>query len=611
MVGRGYQHKKSKPKQWLTRGGFGSVIVGGILILLYFFKSSLGDPNFINTTATPSEVVNSPTVQMLPVVAETKTEAPPATLTLLATQPATVTIAPTSTLALTQMPTLISSMTPTVTKTLVLSGTPFAIPVSAITAAPTLLPPVLPAPTPLPVADAVVNVYTLKLHSGPGDNYASSGVLVKNTSLIVTGEIANCTWLKVWTPEKAEGWVPLQAVTLNKSCDQIPAISVLITPVPQGNDGNVVSANGTDGNKPDLVISAFTIESINLNTIQFRYTITNKGTAWVPSSNTAGAKKVAIHVFLSDDQGNPTENGVMLYLPGLDGLAPGQFYTNDYPGTFGVKQRHPDALNHLYLTMVADAEGILDEADETNNRSTTFVLATPETIPTMTSTVAPITKFVTTSEPSTNTPVPANMITPIGIPGETFLSKMITHTAILTTNIRGLQITYNLQGVLGRQMIFTIEAYVPITCSWGFDDGDTTRGCETVHTFLTSGTHLIRMLVSSGSFTELLSTSVRIGPSTVQPPPTKTSSVSLDSLEGMIIDYNKPVESNKFVTFIATVEEAKSNISYTWYFGDGEVVTGGGVIQHVYQNPGNYVVSVFATDKVYTVNYSMLIIVPK
>jgi serine protease Do len=71
---------------------------------------------------------------------------------------------------------------------------------------------------------AVVEVDSLNIRSGPGTNYNRVGVASQGDALVIEGQVDNCDWLKITSPEGIEGWASgkSQYVTLDTRCTDIP-----------------------------------------------------------------------------------------------------------------------------------------------------------------------------------------------------------------------------------------------------------------------------------------------------------------------------------------------------------------------------------------------------
>ena len=93
-----------------------------------------------------------------------------------------------------------------------------------------------PAPTPatataLPIAiptfqqqataQAVVNIQSINVRSGPGTVYPIVGNAYKGDKLTILGQAYSCSWLKVQTPEGKTGWVSTTYVTYTMACGEI------------------------------------------------------------------------------------------------------------------------------------------------------------------------------------------------------------------------------------------------------------------------------------------------------------------------------------------------------------------------------------------------------
>ncbi len=105
-------------------------------------------------------------------------------------------------------PTATITLTPTVT----LTATPI----------PTETP--VPSPTLVPVVNGTILSNSLNFRDGPGTDFAIVVVLKKGDVLRVVGEYTDCAWLKVVTPDGAEGWVSgdPEFIQLDAACDVLP-----------------------------------------------------------------------------------------------------------------------------------------------------------------------------------------------------------------------------------------------------------------------------------------------------------------------------------------------------------------------------------------------------
>ncbi|MFX1476301.1 MAG: SH3 domain-containing protein, partial [Promethearchaeota archaeon] len=123
--------------------------------------------------------------------------------------------------ALTATPTVTPSLTPSYTATPTSTYAPSPIPSPTDTPEPT------PTATPTPMPDAVVNVETLNLRSGPGVVYDILGVLKQGDPLKVTGRNLMGDWLKVIAPDGEEGWVAASCLEIN-----VPLAGVAVAQAP-------------------------------------------------------------------------------------------------------------------------------------------------------------------------------------------------------------------------------------------------------------------------------------------------------------------------------------------------------------------------------------------
>lgn len=88
--------------------------------------------------------------------------------------------------------------------------------------------PVAPTPTAPAQVMAIVQVNDLNLRSGPGTGYPVIDHVDAAEQLTVLGQVNNCEWLQVQTPQQQIGWVSGAAsfVTLAVACRHIPVVPV-------------------------------------------------------------------------------------------------------------------------------------------------------------------------------------------------------------------------------------------------------------------------------------------------------------------------------------------------------------------------------------------------
>jgi uncharacterized protein YgiM (DUF1202 family) len=72
-----------------------------------------------------------------------------------------------------------------------------------------------------PTPDAVVNIGTVNVRSGPGTAYPVQAYAVRGDKLIILGQAYNCGWLKVETPNGQTVWVRETYVTHSLACGEI------------------------------------------------------------------------------------------------------------------------------------------------------------------------------------------------------------------------------------------------------------------------------------------------------------------------------------------------------------------------------------------------------
>ncbi len=70
--------------------------------------------------------------------------------------------------------------------------------------------------------------------------------MAQGDALIVTGQIDECSWLQITTPDGVEGWVSgsSQYVTLDARCTDIPEVNAPAAPPASGNSSGGQSAGG-------------------------------------------------------------------------------------------------------------------------------------------------------------------------------------------------------------------------------------------------------------------------------------------------------------------------------------------------------------------------------
>ena len=108
-----------------------------------------------------------------------------------------------------------------------------------------------------PAAEAVVNIQSINVRSGPGTVYPVLGYALKGDKLTILGQAYNCGWLKVKTPDGKTGWVATTYVTYTMACSEIA--SAPIPPAPTQAQGQPTGS----GNQPPSCDATATITITN------------------------------------------------------------------------------------------------------------------------------------------------------------------------------------------------------------------------------------------------------------------------------------------------------------------------------------------------------------
>jgi len=117
-----------------------------------------------------------------------------------------------------------------------------------------------------------------------------------------------------------------------------------------------------------------------------------------------------------------------------------------------------------------------------------------------------------------------------------------------------------------------------VTYQWSFGDGTTGNGAMVSHTYTTVGMYTISVTATNSLGNQTSQTFI-----SVESPPT-----------GLMVHHNSPVYLSQSTILSANVTSG-NNVTYQWDFGDG--TTGNGaMVEHVYQQPGNYTVIVIASN---------------
>jgi hypothetical protein len=132
--------------------------------------------------------------------------------------------------------------------------------------------------------------------------------------------------------------------------------------------------------KPELILSSLELSDLTPDSLFFDYTITNSGTAPanLDGPTASDSDNVAIQAFYSEDEifnnGNDIFAGYTILGPSpLGMLQPGESFN----GVFNSAQP-ANFLQTPYLTMMADADDVVDELIEENNTKATLIVRPPQ-----------------------------------------------------------------------------------------------------------------------------------------------------------------------------------------------------------------------------------------
>ncbi|MCE7981607.1 MAG: PKD domain-containing protein [Caldilinea sp. CFX5] len=127
-----------------------------------------------------------------------------------------------------------------------------------------------------------------------------------------------------------------------------------------------------------------------------------------------------------------------------------------------------------------------------------------------------------------------------------------------------------------------------LTFYWDFGDGNTEKGRVVQHTYAQVGTYKATVIASDGIHGTQAETYVQIVPPPPPPDP-------VQPIEGLMATGNSPTIAGNPTNFVATIKRG-TFVSYEWDFGDGHKQIGGSSISHVYDLPGDYPVTVTASN---------------
>ena len=153
--------------------------------------------------------------------------------------------------------------------------------------------------------------------------------------------------------------------------------------------------------------------------------------------------------------------------------------------------------------------------------------------------------------------------------------------------IEGLSAENNSPTPLGETTTFTatVTGGTNIQYDWDFGDGMTGSGAVETHTYAAVGVYTATV-TATNNFNSA----------------TATTLVTVTDLpiEGLAAQNDSPTLLGGTTTFTATITDG-TNVVYTWDFGDGITMTGQ-VVEHVYQFPGEYAVTVTAANSLGSVS---------
>jgi len=101
----------------------------------------------------------------------------------------------------------------------------------------------IPIATSPSTSQAVVNIESLSVRSGPGTLYDIQAYVVRGDKLTILGQAYNCTWLKVRTTDGQTGWVSATYLVYHLACGEIaqapiPPVPTQVAQVPTNQPGN-------------------------------------------------------------------------------------------------------------------------------------------------------------------------------------------------------------------------------------------------------------------------------------------------------------------------------------------------------------------------------------
>lgn len=121
---------------------------------------------------------------------------------------------------------------------------------------------------------------------------------------------------------------------------------------------------------------------------------------------------------------------------------------------------------------------------------------------------------------------------------------------------------------------------------WNFGDGQTKQGRVVEHAYAKEGTYEAFVIATDGTYTKRAATTVEI----------ISGTTPIFPIEGLNATGDSPTLAGNPTNFLATVIKGEP-ATYVWDFGDGSATAQGSAVSHIYQRPGDYWVTVSATNK--------------
>ena len=168
-------------------------------------------------------------------------------------------------------------------------------------------------------------------------------------------------------------------------------------------------------------------------------------------------------------------------------------------------------------------------------------------------------------------------------------SQTVTKTKLISIypeKIRGLTFTHT-QAYSGQTTFFTSQKRTGsnISYMWNFGDGNTSIDPTSGHVYTMTGTYMVNLTASNKWTDSVIVTN------------TVTVNEACQPITGLELIADKPTEIGNVTHFTAAIESG-NHVSYTWYFGDGEIspLTSSNTVTHTYPKLGDYVVKLFASN---------------